>query len=766
MKKTTPFSLFSCCLLFCSASLQAKEIRIENRTLSCTQKEDVVILKSKSVRTPFEVVLNPDKEWGTARVEKIAVAGKGAGQQLVFPTANGHSVCLSLFEDIPFLYVSSLIANNTGKPVSIKEFSFSPLHVKSDINADQLVTLGTGGWSRAAKEQGSFTYSLLADPVSRHSVFVGWATQYRGLGLVRFAPVDKQTSRFDSHLEFGNLSLNADSRKASDTLVVAFFEDGRRGLETYADLLAKTYQIRLPQKPEVHCTWYYRNKERSGASNETDLTANVLFAAKELKPFGLNVIQIDDEWQTPLCKDKTEPVKLGNGPVKNFAAHNANFPSGMAHMSDVIEKNGFTSGLWFMPFSGDVHHPDFDSEMFAKNAQGEVYEIQKWSGTPIDASSPKGESFLRERFNRICNWGYTYLKIDGLHSGAPSENIYINRDYKGTPLYADARIHDPEMTFVELFRKGIGMLRAEAPGAFLLGCSATQNMSSFAPAFGLVDAMRVGPDNDSAANGRWKNVTRGADYAGNLFFLNNRVWYNDPDPYYVRTSNPLHMARWMVSWQTISGAMGTSSEQYPELPAERLDLIKRALPTHNYPALPVDILENEHPRIWKVDNERMSVIGLFNWSDKEPLNLEYDLARMDMSAKRSYEVFDFWENRYVGTMRGKLATLVDKASCKVWAVRESKSHPQVLSTSRHITQGLMDIVSEKWNGATNTLSGRSAMVANDSYELRIVVPGGLKISEATAGGKKMKVVRENNFYRVSILPDKTGECEWVVRFTK
>ena len=399
MKKNTTYfyTLFIALLSF--FPMQAKDIRIENNFLFCSHQGEQIILKSKSAGTQFEVIWNVDPTWGKPTCRKIHNLEKGSGRQLSFPTNAGCTVTISLFDNTPFLYLAALLQNPSDRPVNMKAFEFLPFEVKSALPTEKLITLGSGGWNPAINQQGSFTYSLLADPLSRQALFVGWATQFQGLGMVRFSPRQNKLPLFNAHLEFGNFTLQPNQQKASDTLAIAFFQDGRRGLETYAEHLAESYRIQLPPKPEVHCTWYYRNKERSGASNQKDLTDNVIFAAKELQPFGLNVIQIDDEWQSTLLEDRKDSIKLGDGPVKVFAAHNHNFPSGMANMSAEIEKNGFTSGIWFMPFSGDKHHPQFDPDMFSKNAKGEVYEIKKWSGTPIDASSPKGADFLKERLS-------------------------------------------------------------------------------------------------------------------------------------------------------------------------------------------------------------------------------------------------------------------------------------------------------------------------------------------------------------------------------
>src|SRR5271168_1470783 len=94
----------------------------------------------------------------------------------------------------------------------------------------------------------------------------------------------------------------------------------------------------------------------------------------------------------------------------------------------------------------------------------------------------------------------------------------------------------------------------DAAGAdvFILGCCAPQNMRSYAGSFGLVDAMRVGPDN----GGNWESWKQASpDFGSRNYHLNGRIWWCDPDPIYVRTNIPLASARCIASWNAIAGEM-------------------------------------------------------------------------------------------------------------------------------------------------------------------------------------------------------------------
>ena len=759
-------------LYICLENVFSQTIVMENEMLSLSIDGKKLSLKSKLFSDLYINDISVPGIMDNCTKESINDSIWGKGTRLKLCYDNGREMTLSLYDKNPFLYVYTTLKNTTDDDVEIERLDITSMNINVGEKSSSLSTLGTGGFALPEEQKGSFLYTLLADPVSRHSVLAAWLTQKQGVGT--FSPrVENGIYNVKSSLDFGNFRIKKKDERGTDTLLIGIFDDGRVGLETYGEYVALEYDIKLPPKPEVYCTWYQRNLNGSGASTEKELEKNAIFAKRELAPFGLNTFQIDDHWQSSMQEnidyknmgEAVEKGEIGDGPLKTFAESNFNFPSGMKKMVDVLNKNGFTGGLWFMPFSGDVHNNVFPKEIFARHKlSGLPYEIERWSGTCIDATNPQGEEFLRNRFRRIYEWGFRYYKIDGLHSGAPSENRYVNRGYEGKPVFGNARLFDNNMTFVQCFRKGLGILKEEAPDVFLLGCAATQNMSSFGPSFGLVHAMRVGPDNDEAIYGKWNKVTAGADFAGNLYFLNNRVWYNDPDPYFLRSSISLEKARWMVSWQAVSGAMGTTSEQYFNLSPERLDMIKRALPTHNLKARPIDILEHEKPEIWLVGNNRTNIIGLFNWKEDAVTQIDYKFGRMDLNEQDEYELFDFWENKYLGRMKGILSQTLQPASCKVLACRPVRNYPQVISSSRHITQGLIDIVNEHWDSNAKRLCGKSKVVKGDCYELRIIVPDGYDVKTALCGKRKMTIVREKNLIRASFIPNKTELISWNIDF--
>ena len=368
-----------------------------------------------------------------------------------------------------------------------------------------------------------------------------------------------------------------------------------------------------------------------------------------------------------------------------------------AAADDVLAK-GLVPGIWFMPFAGTYNDPWFaeHQDWFVKRADGTPYDTA-WGGTCLDMTQPGVQEYLRGIVQRLTReWGYRYLKMDGLYTGAGAPQIYVNDAYRDDSI-GDAVFHDPDKTNIQAYRDGLRLVRETAGReVFLLGCCANQNMRSYGGAFGLVDAMRIGPDNGAS----WNGVLTGPTFGTRNYFLHGRVWYNDPDPVYVRTSLSVEQARVSCSWAGITGQLTLGSDDFERLPPERLSILQRILPSHGLQARPVDLFEEPLPRIWLVTDDRRTprrdVIGLFNWGD-QPHAFDCSLQRIGLPAEGKYLAFDFWAGAMLPPLDGKLQIALPPQSCAVLAVRPVADHPQLLSTSRHVSQGMVDVIDERWD---------------------------------------------------------------------
>ena len=73
-----------------------------------------------------------------------------------------------------------------------------------------------------------------------------------------------------------------------------------------------------------------------------------------------------------------------------------------------------------------------------------------------------------------------------------------------------------------------------------------------------------------------------------------------------------------------------------------------------------------------------------------------------------------------------LAAALEPHSTLTVALRAAATHPQVIGTTRHIVQGVVDIADETWDGTARTLKARSVNLDGRAYAVTIAVPKGLR----------------------------------------
>jgi len=703
---------------------------------------------------------------GAARVVGLPGDALGPGTAIEITYPDGSADRLILYRgDVPFVFLQTVLTNSGKETRTVRSHDLAEVRLDLAKSAAELKALGTAGLTAPDGHPGSYCFLAVADPETRNGVVGAWLTHDRGSGVV-FSSVEDGAVRLAPRVEYGRLLVGPGKEALSEVFALGYFADARLGLERWADLVARWYGIHLPPQPDGYCTWY--SNPHGGASDAEHLAELADFAARELKPYGFSFLQIDDKWQDG---------RRRNGPAKVFCRHNPEgpYPDGMKPTADHVRSLGLTAGIWFMPFAGDWRDPFFadKQDWFVHTADGEPY-VSRWGGTSMDMTHPKARAYLAEVVRRISKeWGYKYFKMDGLYTGVAVKQLYVHNPYKPDDL-GEAVFHRPEVTPVEAYRSGLRLVR-EAAGedVFILGCNVSQNMRTMGASFGLVDAMRIGPDNGPGLKG----LRRGPWHGSNRYFLHGRVWYNDPDPVYVRASMPLAHARLICSWAAVTGQLTVASDWLPGVPAERLDLLRRAWPNHDLRPRPVDLFEADLPRIWRLAWERggsrRDLVGLFNWDEKGTAAFALPAERLGLPPAEAYVGFDYWADRFLEPFEKTLRADLPAGACRVLSLRPVADHPQVVSTSRHITQGVVDLVAERWDADAKTLAGTSRVVAGDPYEVRIVTGGG---GNAWKAGKAelvaaparatASVAQDGGHVRLTISSSETGEVRWRVRFAR
>lgn len=624
--------------------------------------------------------------------------------------------------------------------------------------------LACDGLEPASVAREGYLFMAIANPQTRAGIVAGWLSHDRGSGIVAVrAGTEKNRTAFTiaPFLEHGRLRVEPGQQVTGETFIIGWFDDCLDGLEAYADAIKRYYKITLPPIPKAgYCTWYAM--PYGGASDETVLPDLVDFCKKELAPRGFDVVQIDDGWQAG--PDRSGDV---GGPRADFTTHNPKGPyaSGMKSIAARIKAAGFKPGIWLLPFAWDPRSQTMASHegWYVKNPAGKPYFVF-WAGWCLDMTNPAAKKHLEATIARITgDWGFSYLKMDGLWSGMATAIRYPSPAY-GPDGIGDATFHDPSKTNIEAYRDGLRAVRAAAKtGTYLLGCNIAQNFRTLGASMGLLDGMRVGRDVEA----KWLSILPCVEMGTRLYFLHGRVWHNDPDCLMLREPMTLDQARAWGSWIAISGQLNIVSEWLPWMPAELVDVVKKTIPNGGICGRPLDLFEDDLPTTWIVKNEVYTVIGLFNWfPEPRDISVSLDKASLAASKGRQFVAYDFWNDRFMGPFPGKLTLKVNGEACTVLSVIAALDHPQVLSTSLHVLQSMLDVPEENWSG--NTLSGTVRAVTGVSCELRVHAAGWKATSAQGHAGKATaigacEVKQDGQLVRVT-LP--AGTARWSITFEK
>lgn len=308
---------------------QPNSITIQNGILSAVFKPQSKTIEVKDIASG-KIFLKKGltENVAGAVLEQVADSVFGNGRALRLNKTGGGYYTFALYPKISFLFIKETVVNSSAEHKTlqkVKSFSFlvdlqQPLH--------RIKTLGTGGLLSPKANPGSYVFLTTVDTATREGVVTGWLTNERGSGVI-FSDTNDNMVKIEPQIDYGRLLIPAKSSVGLETLLVGYFKDARLGEENFASLIARKQHIQLPPRKAVYCTWY--SDKNGGAGNETSTSELSNFIVRKLKPYGLGVIQIDDQWQDG---------GLYNGPARGFERANPKgpYPNGMTVAAQAIKK--------------------------------------------------------------------------------------------------------------------------------------------------------------------------------------------------------------------------------------------------------------------------------------------------------------------------------------------------------------------------------------------------------------------------------------------
>lgn len=525
---------------------------------------------------------------------------------------------------------------------------------------------------------------------------------------------------------------------SSGRLLLSLSPDAFTGLEHFAETSGRLHDVKLNPIINGWSTWsgYYSNV------TEQDVLKQAKFIARELKPYGMEWVQIDDGYQRAFG---------------DWEGRSDKFPHGMKWLAGQIRELGLKPGLWIAPYaisaSTDVakNHPDW----LLHDVNGKVQPIEQGhqgqAQNILDVTHPAARQWLSDLLRTITvDWGYDFIKTD----------------FVEWTLLAAQRYHDPTASRARAYRLGTQAMRdAMGPTRHLLDCGPGPEV------VGLIDSMRIELDRPIPESPLWEQYAGHHSSTGpavaKRYYFHNRTWINDAD--HLRLAQlTVPQAQAAVTITGLSGGNMIAGDRLDELDPARLDMVKKVFPAFGVAARPLDLFETEAPAIFAHEVRkpfgRWWLVGYFNWG-KEPVTRELDLARLGLDPRKTYLIYEFWSQRLLGEASQRVRLDLPSTSVQHLAIHENKGIPQVLSTDRHYTQGAVEFEGMTWDAASKTLSGVAFGKPGMSWTMAIHVPPPFRWAPADGSATGISnMAYEQPILRGQVRFDATDRTKWTVRF--
>ena len=572
-----------------------------------------------------------------------------------------------------------------------------------------------GPTTQPPAQKGRFVSEMVAavtDPRSRRSVLAGFtstAEQFSQVWLDREAQALTAASYADG------IEIRGGQRLSSERLLIDGSPEALSSLPRYGDGLAR--EMGATPWPGVvagWCSWYYYWQ---GISEEKFLE-NLEYLSQHRRELPVEYVQIDDGYQAG---------------IGDWFEQNEKFPHGMGWLADRIHERGYKAALWLAPFMIGAQsrlwreHP----EWAVQYKPGRPYvAMVNWGQEcyAMDLTRPDVMEWLERLFRTVFDdWGYDYIKIDFLYAGA-----------------VDGIRYDPNVTRAQAYRRAIETIRQAAGERFILGCG-----HPVGPSVGIVNGSRIGPDvapfwypfepprEEGRSDLSTVSTLNGIRNILARFWMHDRLWLNDPDCLLARSSETaltLDEVRTLTAVIAMSGGMMLDSDNLTSLTPDRLEIVSMVLPPYGRSAVPLDLFESDLSQLFQLDCGTYTLLAVFNWKD-EPASVEAPLPAA------AHHVFDVWERKYLGLRDAPVVLDLARHGCALLRLTPAAGRPQVIGSSFHLLQGVMEVAAEEWDGQRLRLSLRP--VAKIEGELFIHVPPDLgppridgpeaKVTEAGAG---------------------------------
>ncbi len=551
-------------------------------------------------------------------------------------------------------------------------------------------------------------------------------------------------------------------------------------LEDYGKRVSTAQDIQLSMYdfPSV-CLWYAENSDYGGsrAENTTLGAVNEMHIIKE----------------SGFLKYSRAAVRLV---PDSYMPDNQQGWWDDEHWQREVEKhNGSKNGRYVVPYEtsekwgnavtelGGIPltyvQTSYRSEDYAKEFPGHMLfnKTYAWKNGEED---PEGEIFTSWNKTWTRNgsvvWGYDYTDPDFLayltevYSNLKKGNIKgLMFDYPSSGWAEKGGMEDKYSTTAAAYRN---IFKYASEGLGPESYVHERNMIRGSDiSVGLVASMRTENDTDEMDS---TTVTR----CGMKWYKNRVLINQDTDSKnIVRLQNDRDKLRAVITMAYVVTGRLLLANSFSQFTPETLWDLSRTFPYHteNKSARPIDAFVSPSPMVYDFEiNDKWHQVTFFNPDQENERKIGINISgeRVDGSLalhkNKSYYAYDFWNDKFIGKLEGsmRLEQELRAGEARMISVHESLERPQVISTDRHIMQGYIDIVDNKWDSETKTLSGISKIIGDDPYVITIASDGYNSLDySCSEGNTTVELLSEKDgLLRLALKRPDNGEVEWKVSF--
>ncbi len=285
---------------------------------------------------------------------------------------------------------------------------------------------------------------------------------------------------------------------------------------------------------------------------------------------------------------------------------------------------------------------------------------------------------------------------------------------------------------------------------------------------GLVDTQRTWGDSNGYAPGM-------VSISGLRWYKNRTVFNYYPDTKAVHGLTP-EIRRSLLTMMFLTSGRIDLATSFSLFTPEITHDVSRIYPHYREPktARPLDAFTGvDDPQVYDLElTPDWHQVAFYNTSDEEAvvstaISGPRVTNAMGLDSAEHYHAYEFWSDTYLGKLKGsaRIERELGPNHCAMISVRKVQPHPQVISTSRHILQGWVDMKDVRWDAETHLLSGTASVIGGEPFDIVIANNDADVISGSSDKGKSgLEAHSISGLSRLTLTAAVNTEVTWTLKY--